>query len=257
MSRKKRHEEHENHERWLVSYADFITLLFAFFTVLYATAQTDQSKLEAVIDGMTAAFQGGMPLAVLDVMSLKTGSELEAEHVSLSANSQPEIENLRMQLAGSLSDSVVQMGLVDQRLTLVLPERMLFAAGSADVQPAAFATLAELAAVLSPTRAKVEVVGHADAAPVRGGPFADNWGLASARGVNVVRYLERHGMPTARLAASSDVSPGLDAEARAVTFRVVMAEAGDAREVAHAVEARAVEAARASEPEAGPRDQQE
>ena len=50
MNRKKKHEEHENHERWLVSYADFITLLFAFFTVLYATAQTDQAKLEAVVD---------------------------------------------------------------------------------------------------------------------------------------------------------------------------------------------------------------
>ena len=61
-----KHAEHENHERWLVSYADFITLLFAFFTVLYATAQTDQQKIKAVVDGMNAVFDGGMPDALLD-----------------------------------------------------------------------------------------------------------------------------------------------------------------------------------------------
>lgn len=231
MTGRKKHEEHENHERWLVSYADFITLLFAFFTVLYATAQTDQSKLEAVIDAMNAAFEGGMPEAILDVMPLRAGVDLESTHVNLQAAAEPDLDTLRQNLSGSLSDNTVQIGFVDQALNVVLPERMLFAPGSAELHPTAFASLTRLAEVLIPTPARVEVVGHADGVPIRGGPFGDNWGLATARAVAAVRYLVRHGMPVERLVAVGSVVTTPNPEARAVTFRIRLDEPSMAGEV--------------------------
>lgn len=231
MTGRKKHEEHENHERWLVSYADFITLLFAFFTVLYATAQTDQTKLEAVIDAMNAAFEGGMPEAILDVMTLRAGSDLESPHINLQASAEPDLDTLRQNLSGSLSDHTVQIGFVDQALNVVLPERMLFAPGSAELHPTAFPALTRLAEVLVPTPARVEVVGHADGVPLRGGPFGDNWGLASARAVAAVRYLAGRGMPVERLAAVGSVTPDPDPEARAVTFRIRLDQPALAGEV--------------------------
>lgn len=234
---KKKHEEHENHERWLVSYADFITLLFAFFTVLYATAQTDQQKLEAVVDGMNAAFEGGMPDAILEVITMKQGSELEAPHVNLESAAEPELQVLKRHLEGSLTDNVVQIGLVNQSLTLVLPERLLFAPGNAELHPAAFDMLSRLAEAIEPTTARVMVTGHADGVDLDGGPFVDNWGLAGARSLAVVRYLERHGLPKARLQGIASTTPAEGAEYRSVTMTIKLDEVALAREVVDRVEA--------------------
>jgi len=235
---KKKHEEHENHERWLVSYADFITLLFAFFTVLYATSQTDQKKLEAVVNGVNAAFEGGMPKAVLDVFLLQTSGgdvELQANHVTAEA-ADPIIQTLRRNLVGSLSDHVLQMGLVDQTLTLVLPERLLFAKGTAELHPSAYAPLTEVALAIEGQPVVLEVFGHADGVPVRDGPYGDNWGLASARAVAVVRYMERHHIRPDRMIASTGVNPGESREARAVTLKIRVESPAAGGEVAEALE---------------------
>lgn len=221
MARKK-HEEHENHERWLVSYADFITLLFAFFTVLYATASSDQSKLEAVVDGLTAAFNGGMPQYVLEnnPQSQTAGPVLETRDLNLSAQADPVLKTLKMNLDGSLSDNVVEIGLYNQTLTVILPERVLFGAGSAELHPAAFEVLSSLAKSVAEEAVTVEVLGHADGVPVAGGLFEDNWGLASARALSAVRFLERRGVKREHLSATASITGETSAEQRAVTFRI-------------------------------------
>ena len=232
MGRKK-HEEHENHERWLVSYADFITLLFAFFTVLYATAQSDQSKLEAVVDSMTAAFEGGMPAAILDVALPGTDPEINEPHVNTQAKAEADIKSIKQNLTGSLSDNVVQIGLVDQSLNIVLPEKILFAPGSAVLHPASYETLSNIARAIQPTPAIVEVLGHADGLPIFGGIYIDNWGLAMARAVATVRFLQDRGVPMNRLTASANISPSTNPEARAISFRVRMEEVSPTAEVIH------------------------
>lgn len=239
MARKKREEEHENHERWLVSYADFITLLFAFFTVLYATAQTDQQKLEAVIDGMNAAFDGGMPKALLDAFATDPGvSDIPSvvpNHLTMET-ADPVMHSLKRNLSGSLSDNVIQLGLVDQTLTLVLPDRMLFAPGSAELHPAAYPLLAEIAAAVKDVPATLEVVGHADGVPVTGGPFADNWGLASARALSAVRYLGKRGILADRMVAKAEVTEKADPLARAVTLRLFLEDPAPAADVVDKLE---------------------
>jgi chemotaxis protein MotB len=222
MARRKKHEEHENHERWLVSYADFITLLFAFFTVLYATSQTDQAKLEAVIDSLHVAFTGGLPHAVFD--SVATGPStagLTDSKVSLTTDTTTMIESIRRGLRGSLSDNVVQVGLINQSLQVVLPERIAFATGSADLHPSAYGPLSDVVEIIAPTPARIEVLGHADGLPVPpGSPFRDNWGLAAARAVAAVRYLESKGMPRDRLVVVADVTSEPDVQSRAITLRI-------------------------------------
>jgi chemotaxis protein MotB len=205
--------------------------LFAFFTVLYATAQTDQSKLEALIDSMNAAFEGGMPEAILDAKVLRTGVELDAPHINLQSSAEPDLLTIRQHLMGSLSDNVVQIGLVDQALNIVLPEKLLFAPGSADLHPTAYDTLSRIGESLGPTPARVEVVGHADGAPVRGGPFLDNWGLAGARALATVRYLATHGLKAEQLRAVVAIGEAVNPEARSVTFRVHLDRVQPAAEV--------------------------
>lgn len=236
MARKVRHEEHENHERWLVSYADFITLLFAFFTVLYASAQTDQAKLSAIINAMNAAFDGGMPQALMDVLDVQPAPPdipgIVPNHLT-EESTQPTIVSLKRNLEGSLSDHVVQVGLVDQELTLVLPQTFLFALGRAELRPSAFGVLTDIARKLATAAATVEVIGHADGLPLgAGGLFADNWALASARSLVTVRYLQQRGIPADHLTASATLSTGENAEARAVTMKVHVPDPGPAAEVA-------------------------
>jgi chemotaxis protein MotB len=256
MARKPKHEEHENHERWLVSYADFITLLFAFFTVLYATSQTDQKKLEAVVNGLNAAFEGGMPHALMDVMSFQDHPpdipDLVPNHIT-AESAEPLIQTLRRNLAGSLSDNVVQIGLVDQTLTLVLPERLLFAKGSAELHPSAFSVLSEISIALAGQPVSLEVIGHADGVPVVGPPFEDNWGLASARALSVVRYMQRHRMKPEQMTASGSVVSEENSQSRAVTLRIRVVAPAASAEVAESIDpearrAAATAAARAGDP---------
>jgi chemotaxis protein MotB len=221
MARKPKHEEHENHERWLVSYADFITLLFAFFTVLYATAQSDQKKLEAVVDSVNAAFEGGMPKAIMEVFSGASNSDIVPTHLNNDVTAVPVIDNIKQNLTGSLSDNVVQIGLVEQELVLVIPETLLFAAGSADLHPAAYGVLTEIVNAVANTPARIEVTGHADSAPVPpDSVFRDNWGLATARAVSTVRYLQRKGIAPERLTAMGAITTTLDPGARVVALRI-------------------------------------
>lgn len=234
MAKKVKHEEHENLERWLVSYADFITLLFAFFTVLYATAQSDQAKLEAVIDSMNAAFEGGMPKAMMEVFTGTSNSDIIPTHLNNDVSAVPVIENIKQNLTGSLSDNVVQLGVVDQELVLMIPETLLFATGSADLHPAAYGVLSEIVAAVAGTPARIEVTGHADGLPLDpGSPFVDNWGLATARAVSTIRYMALKGLLPERLTAQGKITTETDPEARAVTLRIrcdVPASAADIAE---------------------------
>jgi outer membrane protein OmpA-like peptidoglycan-associated protein len=174
-----------------------------------------------------------MSQAILDVLSLGTHeSGLEALNLSQDTVSQPEIKNLQRNLTGSLSDHTVQIGLVDQELTLVLPELLLFAPGSADLHPVAFRVLGEIATALKGSHAKVQVIGHADGLTVPpGGRYRDNWELASARAAATARYLQDHGLRPEQLVASATTSSAVAPESRAVRMVVTVEEWGEAHDV--------------------------
>jgi chemotaxis protein MotB len=248
LSKKKKHEEHENMERWLVSYADFITMLFCFFTMLYANAPKDEKKIQQIIQGIKDAFNGGARVDIielLDLLNLATDNpaeldvELQKVHLSPEVQAVQELPTDRIGTDGSLTDNVVQMGLVNQDLTLVMPERLHFVPGSTELPVSAFGWLTAIAESIQGTPADLQIVGHADATPVNAdSPFRDNWGLASARAAEAIRYLESKGVKPEQLTLGGRVSAGKDPEERAVTVKIHLIDPAAAAEVRHRLEER-------------------
>ena len=200
MSRKK-HAEHVNHERWLVSYADFITLLFAFFVVLFASSQTDKKKSAALASAMQTAFtQYGIfeahaksPSLGLSASGFMPGGSMPGGSALLSAEASAhgDLElRVRSVLAERIENGTVVVRHTREGLVLSLREAGFFSSGSAEVDSAASPLLASLAATLPDQPLRVE--GHTDNIPIHNQRFRSNWELSSARANEIARLLMEH-----------------------------------------------------------------
>lgn len=204
MSKKKhKHEEHENHERWLVSYADFMTLLFAFFVVLYAVSRVDNKRLvqaaESIRWAMHHAGTGGTgALPIFDGPPSEGGGPALK---SGSVNPEPEkkqIEMLRKKLEKRIRPFVMEQQqqasvsilIEGRRLTVRLAATEFFDAGQAVLRPQALPVLDAIAAEVVPLDRKLRVEGHTDETPIGGDRWRNNWDLSAARAATVVSYLE-------------------------------------------------------------------
>ena len=211
MSKKKKHPEHVNHERWLVSYADFITLLFAFFVVLFASGQSsDKKKQSQLAAAVVAAFNSPgifdahsktppispdatasvaptpVPIALpVPTATLGTPAEQAQEEVHTQAKIQEVIkkEVARKQLA----DGAVSVHIENEGVVISLREGGFFPSGSAEVRPEAIAVLNTIAAAIPPQAMRVE--GHTDNVPIHTAQFATNWELSTARAASITREL--------------------------------------------------------------------
>jgi chemotaxis protein MotB len=211
MARNKRSDERPNHERWLVSYADFITLLFAFFVVMYAISTVNDGKYRVMSDALTAAFRHervvrppDSPQTAARVMTptprpaVKTGDPVKRQR-----------EQRLMGLAGKISDALrplVQTGQVrltqtTRGLAVEISASVLFSPGQAALRPDSTTALAAVAAVLATVDNAVHVEGHTDNIPIAGTQYPSNWELASARASSVVRLFVAGGVDPARLVA--------------------------------------------------------
>ena len=196
MSRKKKHE-HVNHERWLVSYADFITLLFAFFVVLFSAGQADKKKKAQLALSMQQAFtQNGIfeahskqpPLTDLPGTSdaghpapIATSVQTEAQKTQVVK------EDLGKAAHNEIARGQVRINEVHDGITISLAEAGFFASGSAELDAAALPVLQRIAAALPDSALRVE--GHTDPVPIRTAQFASNWELSSARASTIARLL--------------------------------------------------------------------
>lgn len=226
MARKHKPPDHANHERWLVSYADFITLLFAFFTVLYATAQTDSSKTQKLVGAVQKAFkvgvfqEGANQLTVDAMVSVNSGGMF-----SLGLNLK-EVERTTQRI---VADSHVGREITIKRtregIVLSLKSRFFFDPGSVKIKPEALPVLTRLARVLKAQKRKIRVEGHSDGA-LRPGedPFA-NWDLSGRRAVSVLKFLEGERIQPWRLSVGAlgptrPLASNLTREGRALNRRV-------------------------------------
>jgi chemotaxis protein MotB len=217
VSRKKKHE-HVNHERWLVSYADFITLLFAFFVVLFASSQSDKKKQIQIAAVMQTAFT---PLGTFEAHSKEPaltdagggGAVMQPAALALpfpqlaSAMREAETEArlgrlVRAQMAGGrLPAGSLTMRMTPEGLVVSLNEVGFFASGSAEVRTEAVEAVAALAATLPDAPLRVE--GHTDNVPIHTGQFGSNWELSAARASAIARLLlERGTMHPANVSAA-------------------------------------------------------
>jgi chemotaxis protein MotB len=205
---KKKHPEHVNHERWLVSYADFITLLFAFFVVLFASSQSDKKKQVKLSVAMQSAFTplGAFeahskipPLsdvsgaAVSDAAPAALTPPIPSTHLETPEETQRRLTKFLAQqvAAGNIRPGSITMRITPDGLVISLHEAGFFPSGSAEVRAASIPVLSLLAATLPASPLRVE--GHTDNVPIHTAQFATNWELSTARATAIARLLLEHG----------------------------------------------------------------
>lgn len=203
---KKKHEEHENHERWLVSYADFITLLFAFFVVMYSISSVNEGKFRTVSDSIKAALNPVVsPSSILKPFTIGENRALSLKPTIEEAK-EPAVRRLR-QIIRSLKNEthleIVQLKeLTNGDIVLMLPDTVLFRAGEATLRSEARPFIQAIGEVLMELDRHVRVEGHTDNVPIATMQFPSNWELSATRAVAVVRSLsEQYGVPSENLSA--------------------------------------------------------
>ena len=227
---KKKHEEHENHERWLVSYADFITLLFAFFVVMYSISSVNEGKFRTVSDSIKAALNPivspantAVPFTIGQNKAVKVDPTIDIAR-------EPALRRLR-QIMRSLKDEMhldtIQLKeLTNGDIVLTLPDTVLFRSGESALRSQARPFIQAIGEVLIELDRHVRVEGHTDNVPITTVQFPSNWELSATRAVTVVRTLsEQYGVPANHLTAvghadSRSLTDNLTPEHRAKNRRV-------------------------------------
>ena len=231
MSRRAKHaeeEEHENHERWLVTYADMLTVLMALFLVMYAMSVVDQTKAEKLAGSVREYFGDGPTLVdggsgLLDTPSAPASSEeqltvdIQAAVTALDekksrekaiAAENHELAEVQRRITASLTGKGLQNSVryvIDERglVVTIVTDEVLFDLGSADLLPAGRAVLDGIGPALVPLPNPVTVEGHTDDLPISGGRFATNWELSTERATTVLRYImTSQKIPAKRLSAA-------------------------------------------------------
>jgi chemotaxis protein MotB len=230
MRRRARTKARTNHERWLVSYADFITLLFAFFVVLYASAQVDHRKVGKLAMAIQVAFQElgvfpasttKIPIDANEPMPFSTVQAIEnATHTaemgriasrpagSLSASSrESNLSTLQAELQQALAHDISLHTIAVHRetegLVISLREFGFFDSGSATLKTSALPTLDRIASILAVRTCLLRIEGHTDNVPIHTPEMASNWELSTARSTELVRLLiVRYQFPPERLSAA-------------------------------------------------------
>ncbi|HUW75431.1 MAG TPA: flagellar motor protein MotD [Gallionella sp.] len=212
MARRKRRFEHENHDRWLVSYADFVTLLFAFFVVMYSISSVNQKKYKTFSDSLSIAFSNQPNASLTTIVPGDQDQLLKAlvdKRTAREVEQQRRMQERMNNLAGGLKRvllPLIKQHLVDITTTkrgVVIDIRAssLFKTGEADIQPGALGVLHKVAAELNNEKLPIEVEGYTDDIPIKTAQFPSNWELSSARASSVVRMMIDNGVSSERLAA--------------------------------------------------------
>ncbi len=229
MARKKKKEEHGNHERWLVSYADFMTLLFAFFVVMFATSQTDKSKAQAVSDSVKKALEGESFSAVVKVIlggtidhtgqgnAQKHGPGGDKRPVKpddkkpppLVVELMPSLDILTKQLAPEIKIGKLQISMVPRGLAISFTQAALFPSGEDEIAKDTYASIQRIAEAMQKIPNPARMEGHTDAVPIHNSRFRSNWELSAARSIALLESLTSFGVNKDRLsiAGYADTNP--------------------------------------------------
>ena len=205
MARKKAHEKEANHERWLVSYADFITLLFAVFVTLYAMSQTDKKKIEEVMESMRDSFgySKSSPASKPSVIEAGTMSIIPAmrklssapKHGSRSKGGEKDFKATKASIEAYLmkvgAQEKVSVAINQRGLVVSLKEAGFFDSGSATLKQSSYTLLNDVVESLASYSNGIRVEGHTDNVPISSHAFPSNWELSTTRATNVVQYLTK------------------------------------------------------------------
>lgn len=195
------HVAHVSRDRWLVSYADFMTLLFAFFAMMYAISSVDAQKLSRVAQALQTAFDD-----TARARSVEASNDTRLKAATIGAVGEPSADDVRAAVSEALAVELAAENImltVDRRgVTLSIPEAGSFAAGSDDLSETARGLVSRVAIVLNRFSNLVRVEGHTDDVPIHTVRFQSNWDLSAARASRVVEFLIARGLEPARLSAT-------------------------------------------------------
>ena len=228
--RKKKHEEHVNHEAWAIPYADLMTLLLAFFVVMYAVSVVNEGKFRVMSESMTEAFNGGSqaiappspdkraapaawpsllqptstfdaPLAPLRApLPLRRTAAPPAARDSERPSTLKRIEGqVRQALQPLIDKQLVVLRRTPDRLEIEIRTDILFPSGVARLSPSAGQVLSQLASILAPFANPLRVEGFTDDVPISTPLYPSNWELSAARAASVARLFAGHGVRPDRL----------------------------------------------------------
>lgn len=209
--RKKKHdEEHENLERWLVSYADFITLLFAFFVTMYAISRVDEQKLGSAVESLQRALGSLIPVqitqrdagaftptsapigkGIINDLDLRLAEKERKAFEKLVSEIQREIEKNLTGIEQRKRPPFNQIKYILEKRGLVIrvPDSLFFNSGEASIRPEFIPILNALGKSLETLPNLIRIEGHTDSVPIQTAKFPSNWELSTARATTVVRYL--------------------------------------------------------------------
>lgn len=237
MARKKKHEEHLNHEAWAIPYGDLVTLLFALFTVMYAMSSVNEGKYRILSDSLVAAFRGAptsnRPIKIGEAAKGQ-GGDAQLSGVTPTALMKlrdprpmvdPAVHSAEKDIGGGAAISVhdpraaifkmaqevraALQDLIDQQMVRVresalsleveIKTDILFPSGVATVSPGAVPVIQKVAEILKPFPNPIRVEGHTDDRPIRTALFPSNWELSAARAANVVQLFTKDGVDPRRM----------------------------------------------------------
>jgi chemotaxis protein MotB len=209
MARGKKHPTHENHERWLVSYADFITLLFAFFVVMFATSQTDRGKTHEMEEAVKKALKHDQVVSAISAilggavddkgkgnaqrkgpggvrMTALPKKETEMKYAELL----PAMQYLTKELEREVKEGKMQISMEARGLVVSFSQSAFFPSGGDEIPELSFPAAVKVAEVIKKLPNPIRCEGHTDAIPLRGGGrFRTNWELSAARAVAMMELL--------------------------------------------------------------------
>ncbi|MBI5474546.1 MAG: OmpA family protein [Ignavibacteriae bacterium] len=192
MIRSKKHKRsvHDNADRWLLTYADLITLLLGLFVILYTMSKVDNTKYLSVVKAL-----GGM----FGQEGVLQGSNAPMQHQAV--GSQEEIAGkIRAAMTEDLKTNMVDVSQDSRGVVVHLAEELLFPSGSATLKSSSLSRLDKLGEVLATLRNDIRVEGHTDNVPINTSTFPSNWQLSVARAMNTGDYLmSRHGLSPERV----------------------------------------------------------
>ena len=220
MVRRRKQAENENHERWLVSYADFITLLFAFFVVMFASSQTDKARAKQISEAVEKALSDGKTVGVPPAVAKILGGTVDEKGVG---NAQmkgpggaqrsakeappdvvellPSLETLTHELQAQINAGELEVRLEARGLVVSLRQSAFFPSGTDEIAPGMYAALGKVARVIEALPNPVQLEGHTDSIPIHNSRFNSNWELSSARAIAMLNvFCDRFNLPRNRFA---------------------------------------------------------
>jgi chemotaxis protein MotB len=198
--RREKHEEAAHHERWLVSYADFMTLLFALFVVLFASSHHDKKTIQKVSSAVKngfqqlGAFSGNTYVLEGRIADQASGADLKSETVApTQVNFGFDVQELQRKLNQTLGKEIarqeVELRMTPEGFVISLHELGFFDSGEAQLKAGASEKIKQIASVLMQYGLDMRVEGHSDNLPIHNDTFNSNWELSTARAMAVAMML--------------------------------------------------------------------